>query len=399
MVLAGGRVGELSVLTLERPKSALPFAGHFRIIDFPLSNISRAGINNVGILSQYRPATLIDHIGVGEPWDFVGLDRGAKILPPYHAADAMDWYRGNADAVYQNLVYLKEHEAEVVLIVSGDHIYSMDYRSMILEHLEKGADLTIALKRIPTKERRFGYGLLDADGNLVGYEEKPAEPRSDLVSLTIYVFQMHVLEEVLLALKDLDSIEFGRDVIPSMMGRYHIRGYLFDGYWAYTRTVDTYYEAHEDVLNGRIDIESWQVRTNNIYNTLDRRVPPIFRPWTRVEQSLVSEGCLVDGLVDSSVLGPGVVVARDGEIRASILYSEVRIGKGARVEKAILDEGVEVGEGAIVGSMEVPPGGTGGEPQPVSKKGITLIGKGAKIEAGARVPAGSIVEPGSVVTP
>ena len=396
MVLAGGRVGELSVLTLERPKSALPFAGHFRIVDFPLSNLARAGITNVGILSQYRPASLIDHIGVGESWDFIGLDRGAKILPPHHAAEAMEWYRGNADAVYQNLNYLRDRDTDIALIVSGDHIYSMDYRQLILEHLERGADLTLALKRMPEHDRRYGYAVLDGEGRLVGYTEKPAVPPSDLVSLTIYVFNMEPLEEILTEFKDHDSIEFGRDVIPAMMSRYRVFGHLFEGYWAYTRTVDSYYEAHLDLLEGKIDIESWLVRTNNQDNGLVRQVPPIFRHWTEAEGSLIGEGCILDGTVLGSVLGPGVRVGRGARIEGSILFYDVVVEPGAQVRHAIVDKRVRIGREANLGMAEAPIGSRGAGA--VSARGIVLVGKTARIEAGAVVPVGGIVAPGSVRT-
>lgn len=396
MILAGGRVGELSVLTLERPKAALPFAGHYRIIDFPLSNLCNAGINTVGILSQYRPGSLIDHVGVGESWDFVGLDRGAKILPPYSAAEGSDWYRGNADAVYQNLNYLRDRQTELVLVLSGDHVYSMDYRELLVAHLERGADLTVAVKPMPDRERdrRFGYAQLGDDERVISYEEKPAEPKSNLVSLTIYVFSMPALEDVLLGMKDHDSIEFGRDVIPAMLARGRVCGHRFDGYWAYTRTVDGYFAAHEDLLAGRIDIEAWMVRTNNVDNTLVRQVPPIFRTWSDVDCSLISEGSLIDGTVHGSVLGPGVRVGRGATIESSILFNDVVVAPGARIRDAIIDKRTQVGRAATIGIVA-------SVPQPrtprVSERGIALIGKAARITDGAAVPRGSIVQPGAVV--
>lgn len=394
MILAGGRVGELSVLTLERPKSALPFAGHFRIIDFPLSNLCHAGISNVGILSQYRPASLIDHVGVGESWDFIGLDRGAKILPPYHAAEGSNWYRGNADAVYQNLRYLRGQQTEIALILSGDHIYSMDYRRLILYHLEQDADLTIAFKKVSVRERRYGYGILDDEGRLVSYEEKPTEPRSDLVSLTIYVFRMQPLAEILTGMRDLDSIEFGRDVIPEMLSRYRVCGYLFDGYWAYTRTVDAYYEAHQDLLQGRIDLERWMPRTNNNDNSLVRRTPPIFRAWTEAEGCLISEGCIVEGQVTDSVLGPGVHIQRGAVVESSILFSDVVVEQDAHVRQAIIDKRVTVGRRATVGVRPAPPRSQ--TTPPVSRKGIVVLGKGARLADGAAVPKCAAVHPGAV---
>jgi len=395
MILAGGRVGELSVLTLERPKSALPFAGHFRIIDFALSNCTLAGITQVGILSQYRPASLIDHIGIGESWDFIGLDRGAKILPPYHAAEGSDWYRGNADAVLQNLNYLQDHGAELALILSGDHVYSMDYRDLILHHLEQDADLTVALKPVTEPDRRFGYATLDEGGRLLSYEEKPAEPRSNLASLTIYVFGITPLTKVLTAMKDLDSIEFGRDVIPEMLSNYRVSGYIFDEYWAYTRTIDSYFTAHQDLLAGRIDLERWTVRTNNQDNTLDRRTPPIFRSWTEADRSLISEGCIVEGKVTGSILGPGVRIDRDAVVENSILFQDARVTSGAHVRQSILDKRSTVGEGATIG---VAPRQTRlAETAAGSTMGIALLGKDARIKPGAVVPQGGAIHPRAVV--
>jgi len=391
MILAGGRVGELSVLTLERPKSALPFAGHFRIIDFPLSNMAHAGITNVGILSQYRPASLIDHVGVGESWDFIGLDRGAKILPPYHAAEAMDWYRGNADAVLQNLVYLRELDTQIALIVSGDHVYSMDYRKLIYEHLERGADLTIAFKSIQEPDRRFGYGVLGPDGALERYEEKPTAPPSDLVSLTVYVFNIDPLEAVLSRMREHDSIEFGRDVIPAMMADYRVCGHVFDGYWAYSRTVDGYYDAHRDLLDGVIDIESWDVRTNNNDNSLVRQTPPIFRAGSVIEDSLISEGCMIAGTVRGSVLGPGVHVAAGATVEASILYQGVDVGAETQIRTAIVDKRVRLGRGVRIGLDAAPPTAPGDVN--VSQKGIALVGKDAHLADETVIPQSGLVAP------
>jgi glucose-1-phosphate adenylyltransferase len=396
MILAGGRVGELSVLTLERPKSALPFAGHYRIIDFPLSNLCNAGITSVGILSQYRPASLIDHVGVGESWDFVGLDRGAKILPPYSAAEGSDWYRGNADAVYQNLDYLRDRQTELVLVLSGDHVYTMDYRELLVAHLEHGADLTITVKSMPAeaRDRRFGYARLGDDDRVVSYEEKPAEPQSDLVSLTIYAFTLSALEDVLLGMKDYDSIEFGRDVIPTMLAGGRVYGYRFDGYWAYTRTVDSYFAAHEDLLDGPLDVEAWTIRTNNEDNTLARQVPPIFRSWSDVDCSLIGEGSLIDGTVHRSVLGPGVHVGRGATIENSILFNDVVVAPGARIRNAIVDKRTAVGRAATIGIDPAAPEPTATR---VSERGIALIGKAARIPDGAAVPRGGIVAPGTLV--
>jgi glucose-1-phosphate adenylyltransferase len=395
MILAGGRVGELSVLTLERPKSALPFAAHFRIIDFPLSNLYLAGINKVGILSQYQPESLIDHIGTGESWDFTGLDRGAKILPPHHAAEGGDWYRGNADAVLQNLNYLKSRNTEIALILSGDHIYSMDYRELIHYHQEQNADMTIAFKPMESHDRRFGYGTLDDSGRVMAYEEKPFQPTSNLASLTIYVFNIDALTEILSGMRELDSIEFGRDVIPEMIQRYRVFGYTWDGYWAYTRTVDSYFEAHQDLLAGKIDLDKWHLRTNNNDNTLMRRTPPIFRSWTEAEGSLISEGCIVEGKVTGSVLSPGVKIGRGAIVESSILFADVHVEPGATIKNAIVDKRSRIGRNASIGFIE-PTEAPDAHNMAVSQQGIAIIGKEVSVPDDGVIPRFAAIRPGTV---
>jgi len=293
--------------------------------------------------------------------------------------------------VYQNLGYLRDRDCELVLVLSGDHIYSLDYRELILAHLDRGDDLTLVLKRVAVRDRRFGYASLDADGNLTSFEEKPAQPQSDLAALTIYVFRMAALEDVLGGMKDQDSIEFGRDVIPAMLAKYRVGGYLFDGYWAYTRTVDSYYQAHEDLLRGVIDLDAWRLRTNNRDNTLVRQVPPIFRTWSEVANSLIGEGCLVDGCVKDSVLGPGVTVARGACVEGSILFNDVTVGEGAHIRGAIIDKRVRVGERATIGIRE--PHERPTPHRAVSERGLALIGKVARVAAGAEVPRWGIVAP------
>jgi glucose-1-phosphate adenylyltransferase len=395
MVLAGGRVNELSVLTLVRPKSAMPFAGHFRIIDFPLSNLMHAGINHVGILSQYSPGSLIDHVRVGESWDFVGLERGAKMLPPFRGADASDWYRGNADAVYRNLNYITDHKAELVLILSGDHIYQMDYRKLIRYHIEHEADFTIALKRMGTRtSQRFGYGTMDGDGRLTSYEEKPAVPSSDLASLTIYVANVKPLLHVLEQCVGLESYEFGRDVISRMLAHHKVYGYEFDGYWAYTRTIDDYYQATQDLILGRIDMDTWQVRTNLADSGVAVSPPARIRPGAEVRNSLISAGCDIAGTVRGSVLSPGVRVERGAIVEGSIVFQRALIGAGAHVERAILDKDVRLGDECRVGG----PAMIGVEAQgaTASSTGLTIVGKGAVIAPRSILPPGETVQPSGI---
>ncbi len=395
MILAGGRVDELSVLTLHRPKAALPFGGIYRVIDFALSNLMHAGITQVGILSQYRPASLIDHVGVGESWDFTGLDRGARILPPYRGAEASDWYKGNADAVYQNLAFLRERGAEVVIVVSGDHIYRMDYRQLIRFHIENNADLTVAFKRMG-QDRRFGYGVLDCDGRLTGYEEKPEHPNSEHASLTIYVFRMSVLDRVLEELSGSGNLEFGRDVIPHMIRRHRAFGYVFDGYWAYTRTVNSYYRAHQDLLDNEIDLNQWNIRTNLQDARVMEEPPPEIHLGSRVANAFVSTGADVQGTVIGSILSPGVRVRRGASVFNSIIFHGAVIEEGATVNMSIVDKGAVIGQGAQVGPIAGREPSRSAEPHlppDPSRLPVTLLGKCC------RIAPGSVIEPGSEICP
>jgi len=390
MVLAGGRVGELSVLTLVRPKSAMPFAGHYRIIDFPLSNLMHAAINHVGILSQYRPSSLIDHVRVGESWDFVGLTRGAKILPPFRGAEASDWYRGNADAVYRNLDFIEDVGAELVLILSGDHIYRMDLRELIRFHIEQDADLTIAFKRMGSDvSQRFGYAELAEDGRVVSYEEKPVVRRSDLASLTIYVASVGPLTETLKECVGLELYEFGRDVIPRMMNRFKVCGYEFGGYWAYARTIDSYYQATQDLILGRIDIEDWEIRTNLADSEVENVPPARILAGAEVRNSLISPGCEIEGTVRGSVLSPGVHIKRGAIVEGSIVFHRSRIEEEAHVERAILDKDVRIGRGSQVGGPALVGIDRFGD-APTSI-GITVIGRSGSVAPRRTVPPGEVI--------
>jgi glucose-1-phosphate adenylyltransferase len=395
MVLAGGRVGELSVLTLVRPKAAMPFGGHFRIIDFALSNLMHAGINHVGILSQYRPQSLIDHVRVGESWDFVGLERGAKILPPFRGADASDWYRGNADAVYRNLNYITDRGAEIVVILSGDHIYRMDLRQMIRTHLDNQADLTIAFKRMgPNTSLRFGYGTIDGSGCVTGYEEKPAVPQSDLASLTIYVARVEPLIQVIEECIGLGSYEFGRDVVPRMLTNHKVCGFVFEDYWAYARTIDAYYQATQDLILGRIDLDKWEIRTNLLDSGVATSAPARIAAGAEVRNSLISPGCQIEGTVRGCVLSPGVRVERGAIVEGSVVFQRSHIEAGARVERAILDKDVRIGRESRIGGPAMI-----GEPldeKRPSSLGISVIGKGARIAPGSNLPPGEVIQPHTV---
>ena len=359
MILAGGRVDELDVLTFSRPKSVLPFGALYRIIDFPMSNLMNSGIERVGILSQYRPFYLINHIANGQPWDMVGRNRFAVILPPFKGMGTSDWYKGTADAVYQNIDFIKMYNPDLVLILSGDHIYKMDYLDVINYHVEMKADLTIAFTPMPNEgPDRFGQGLIEGKdptgGRLIEYVEKPQKRVHDWASLTIYVFNQRVLLEVLEENANKDSHEFGRDIIPSLIGKAMIHGYKHTGYWGYTRTLEEYWRTSMALLGdpARIDLKSWQIRTNLAHREIRDRQPTIFGPASSVKDSLVHSGCHVRGKVSRSLLFPGVVVEEGAVVEDSILFFDTKVAKEARVTRTIADIGVAIGRCAAVGGRD-----------------------------------------------
>lgn len=400
MILAGGRVDELSVLTLYRPKAAVPFGGFYRVIDFALSNLMHSGIERVGILSQYRSTSLVRHIGVGSSWDMLGHSRGAVVLPPFRGAKASDWYRGTADAVYQNLEFLQEHRPDLVLILSGDHVYKMDYNDVIDFHLANKADLTIVFKQVPREGAgRFGLGKIggapdEEGGPLLDYEEKPARPRYDWASLTIYVFQPDVLIRVLEENQRTGrSYEFGKDVIPAMLGRFRVFGYRFRDYWGYTRTIDEFWETNRDLLpsRNRLDLEKWEVRTNLDNERTRSRGPTLFGPNAEVQDSIVPNGCLVEGRVCRSVLFPGVIVEEGAVVQDSILMYDTVVRRGASVDKVITDVQVEIGPGSRVGVGPVE--GPNRRYPDLLSSGITLVGRNAIIPPRVDIGRNCIIWP------
>ena len=359
MILAGGRVDELNVLTYYRPKSAVPFGGFGRVIDFPLSNLMNSGIEQVAILSQYRSYSLINHIGTGAAWDMIGRYRRVAILPPFTASEGSNWYRGSADAIFKNLDFVRYHAPEDILILSGDHIYKMEYQDMIAYHHYKDADLTVAFIKVPRKKaHRFGIAAINNEdgargGRIEQYWEKPAVPESDWASLTVLCFKPEVLYRALEENQAGESFEFGRDIIPLLLHQNcRVYGYKFCGYWGYTRTVDEYWQSNMDLLGDRplIDMEQWGVRTKLEHRGIRDFQPALLGDKAVVHNSMVYNGCVVDGTVRNSILFPGVHVGKGAVIENSVLFFDNIVGANCRLNKVVADVNTTYGESVVVGS-------------------------------------------------
>lgn len=359
MILAGGRVDELNVLTYYRPKSAVPFGGVGRVIDFSLSNLMNSGIEQVAILSQYRSYSLINHIGNGAAWDMIGRYRHISVLPPFLGSEATaDWYRGPADAIYKNLDYVQYYSPEEILILSGDHIYKMDYQDMIAYHTEKNADLTVAFTRVPLNEAsRFGVAALDNEdgergGRLVNYWEKPGKAESEWASMTILCFKPEVLYQALENNQKGDSYHFGKDIIPMMLKqKCRVYGYKFCGYWGYTRTINEYWQSNMDLLGPepKIDLEKWVFRTNLDHRNIRDNEPALMGNNAVVHNSLVYNGCKIGGTVLNSILFPGVHVKKGAVVENSILFFSNVVGENCRLNKVVADVNNSFGRNARVG--------------------------------------------------
>ena len=395
MILAGGRVDELNVLTYYRPKSAVPFGGFARVIDFALSNLMHSGLERVAILSQYRSFSLINHLGTGAAWDMLGRYRGISILPPYIGYGHSHWYRGSADAVYQNLDFIQYHAPEDVLILSGDHIYKMDYQEMIQYHHDNDADLTIACLEVPmTEAHRFGVARIADEnggrgGRIIDYNEKPGKPEFNWASLTVYCFKTKVLYEVLEANQRLGtSFEFGRDIIPLMMQeKRRVYGFKHQGYWGYTRTIDEYWQTSMDLLGPAppIKLDEWGIRTNLEHRGIRDCQPLKVGSAAAIEDSLIYNGCTINGRVQHSILFPGVHVAKGATVRDSVIFFNNAIGENVSLYKVVSDVNNTFGAGVRIGEPEAAAPGAG--------QGITVLGWSNQI------PAGTTIGPGCTLYP
>ena len=395
MLLAGGQGSRLGELTKSMAKPAVPFGGKYRIIDFPLSNCVNSGIDTVGVLTQYEPMELNAYIGTGQPWDLDRNNGGVFVLPPYVSSSSERWYAGTADAIYQNMTFIERFDPDYVLILSGDHIYKMDYAKMLKYHESKAADATIAVLTVPMAEAsRFGIMNTDDDGAIIEFEEKPKQPKSNKASMGIYIFNRSVLKEYLSAdEKDPNSDnDFGKNIIPGMIrdGK-RMYAWDFEGYWKDVGTISSLLEANMDLLGSEPKFNLYD-KEWRIYSKSTGMPPHYAAEHAKAEDSIITEGCYVDGEVRHSVLFSGVNVGTNAVIEDSVIMPNAVIGAGAVIKKAIIGEGAVVGENAEVGCDKLP-----SDPDYETKLtgDITLISGSVAVESGARVPKGMVVTAGN----
>ena len=384
LILAGGQGERLSILSEKRAKPAVPYAGKYRIIDFTLSNCVNSGLYDLAVLTQYRPHSLIDHIGIGKPWDLDRMRGGVKILQPYLGRKDADWYKGTADAVYQNLDFVIDHKSDIVLVLAGDHVYKMNYWDMINFHQEKAADVTVAVQEVPLSDAsRFGIAHTDDNHRIVRWEEKPREPKGTCGSMGIYVFNKDTLVRRLMEdARRPSKHDFGSNIVPRVLESDRVFAFPFGGYWRDVGTIQTYWEAHQELLRDEPELDlyddEWRIHTRS-----EERPPAAVSEGSRIIRSMISHGCQIEGEVINSVLSPGVVVEAGAQVRDSIIMFDSRIGAGSVVDRCILDKEVEVGADCHLGFGEdFRPNRA--EPDRLNS-GITIVGKRAIVPDRAQV--------------
>ena len=393
IIMAGGAGTRLSVLSEERSKPAVPFAGRYRIIDFPLSNCVNSDIFDVSVLTQYRPHSLNQHIGIGKPWDLDRARGGVRLWQPYQARTGQSWYGGTADAVYQNLDYVRQSRADLVLLLSGDHIYKMDYRPMIRYHQEHTADLTVGVMNVLREETdRFGIMQVDGDQRIAAFHEKPkARDKGTLASMGIYVFNRDALVAQLEAgSKQHTDLDFGKHIIPAMIEPCRVFAYAFEGYWVDVGTIQSYWETNLALLAPDTPLNLYDPAW--VIHTLSQERPPVkIGLQGQIVRSLVCNGSIVRGHVEHSVLSPGVYVSPEAVIRDSIVMNDAWVGPGAVLDRVIVDKDVVIGAGTQLGvgdDLETP---NMAEPDKINT-GISVVGKGAHIPGGLKIGRNVVVQ-------
>ena len=390
MLLAGGQGSRLYVLTSSRAKPAVPFGGKYRIIDFTLSNCSNSGIDTVGVLTQYKPLELNAYIGTGQPWDLDRMNGGIQVLPPYVTGSDGQWYKGTANAIYQNIEFIEQYSPTYVLILSGDHVYKMDYAKMLKFHKEKGADATIAVMDVPI-DQASAFGIMNTrdDLSIYEFEEKPKVPKSTKASMGVYIFTWEKLKKYMIEdeANPNSSNDFGKNIIPNMLNAgERMFAYPFDGYWKDVGTVDNLWEANMDLLNPTIPLNLsdplWRIYCRHSLTT-----PHYIGESASIVNSMITEGCDVEASVNNSILFSDVEAEKDAEINYSVVMRNVKIHSGAKVQYAIIADDAVIEEGAVVGA---PP-----EDFPDRDNwGIAVIGQGARVRAGQKVLPKEMLAPG-----
>ncbi|SFH88651.1 glucose-1-phosphate adenylyltransferase [Tindallia magadiensis] len=379
MLLAGGQGTRLGILTRKLAKPAVPFGGKYRIIDFPLSNCSNSGIYTVGVLTQYQPLILNSYIGIGSHWDLDKKHGGVTVLPPYVRHDGGHWYLGTANAVYQNIEFIDQYDPEYVLILSGDHIYKMDYSKMIDEHKEKKADVTIAVIEVPWDEtHRFGIMNTDDENRIMEFEEKPQKAKNNLASMGVYVFGWKKLRKALIEddLNPESDHDFGKNIIPKMLeANERVYAYPFQHYWKDVGTIESLWQANMDLLDDNPELDLYE-RDWKIYSVNPNQPVQYIGEDASVKKSIVNEGCQVHGAIEKSVLFPGVSVGKGSVVRNSVIMSDVVIGENVLVEGSIIGEECTIEDGCQIGQ----PG--------KGKEGITVLGENVVVDKGKTIPAG-----------
>lgn len=387
MLLAGGQGSRLGVLTKKVAKPAVPYGGKYRIIDFAMSNCVNSGIDTVGVLTQYQPLELNDYIGSGVPWDLDRTNGGVHILPPYQRNKGADWYKGTANAVYQNMNFIERYDPEYVLVLSGDHVYKMDYSEMIDFHKKTNADCTIAVLDVSLEEAsRFGIMNTDADGRIYEFEEKPAKPKSTKASMGVYVFTWKKLREYLIRdeADESSSNDFGKNVIPGMLADgQRLMAFPFEGYWKDVGTIDSLWDANLDLLNpgSNLDLND---RKWKIYSRYSVMPPAFIGKEADVQNSVISEGCEIEGFIDYSVLFPGVTVEEGAEVHYSIIMPGAVIKKGAAVKYAIIGENSTVEQNAAVGAAP--------EQTKQGEWGVAVVGPDVTVKEGTAVAPKEMID-------
>ena len=398
MLLAGGVGSRLGILARHRAKPAIPFGGIYRIIDFTMSNIVNSNIDVVGVLTQYKPLSLMEHLDNGRPWDLFGRTRLVEILPPKTGEEISDWYKGTSDAVYQNFSFIEDFDPELVLVVSGDHIYYMDYQKLVAFHKKQRAAATICLIKVAMSDaHNFGIAEIDNQARIVKWTEKPPKPKSNLASMGVYVFNKKLLKDTLFEVAKKGGADFAKDVIPTLLKNKRTFGYVYDSYWRDVGTIDAYWTTNMDLLrsNSGLDIGSWQIKTNlAVRGEIGDRPAAYFCQDAEAINSLIGRGSIIEGEIKNSIISPGVRIHKDVSVSDSIIFHDTTVGQGSTIKKSIIDKNVEIGENVIIGQ---------GESIPNEKfphhlfTGITVVGKNARIASNIRIGKNCIINPQSMV--